>query len=164
MKTLLLLRHAKSSWKEPQQRDFDRPLNKRGLKAARLMGRYLRKQRIQPDLLLCSPAERTRQTALLVMESARLVAEMRYDERIYEASASSLLELISQIEETANQVLLIGHNPGLEELLLTLTEKESRMPTAALACIALDIERWTKVRERTGTLTRLVKPKELVER
>ncbi|MEA2175588.1 MAG: phosphohistidine phosphatase [Blastocatellia bacterium] len=162
MKTLLLLRHAKSSWKEPQQRDFDRPLNKRGLKAARLMGRFLRKQKIQPDLLLSSPAERARQTSSLVIESAGLVAELRYDERIYEASASSLLEIISQIEARANSVLLIGHNPGFEELLLMLTGDVQHMPTAAFACITLDIERWTKVREKTGSLAWLVKPKELV--
>src|SRR5215210_125891 len=120
MKTLLLLRHAKSSWSDPMLRDFDRPLNERGLKAAPLVGRFMRKRKIQPGLVLGSPAERARQTAALVAEAAQLTAAQRFDERIYEASAIRLLEIISQIEETVDEAMLVGHNPGLEELLMVL--------------------------------------------
>ena len=162
MKTLFLLRHAKSDWKDATLPDFERPLNGRGLKAAPLIGRYLRRRKIQPDLILSSPAERARQTTALVMEAASITAELRYDERIYEASASRLLEIISQIEESANVVLLVGHNPGLAELLAGLTGETQSLPTAALAKLNLEIDKWNKVRERNGRLEWLVKPKELV--
>lgn len=161
MKTLFLLRHAKSSWKDAMLADFERPLNGRGLKAAPLIGRYLRRKKIRPDLILSSPAERARQTTALVMEAAKLSAELRYDERIYEASAGRLLEIISQIEESASTVLLVGHNPGMEELLAHLTGESQTMPTAALAEISLDIDKWSKARERSGRLEWMVKPKEL---
>jgi phosphohistidine phosphatase len=161
MKTLLLLRHAKSSWKDASLDDFDRPLNGRGLKAAPQMGKFMRKQKVEPDLLLSSPAERARRTAALIVEAAKLTAPLRYDDRIYEASVTRLLEVVSQIEEVANVVLLVGHNPGLEGLLEYLTGEPERMPTAALAQISLDIEKWSKVRERSGRLEWLVKPKEL---
>ena len=161
MKTLLLLRHAKSSWKDTGLDDFDRPLNGRGQKAAPQMGKFLRKQKVQPELVLSSPAERARQTTALVMEAARLAAPLRYDERIYEASARQLLEVVSQIEEDAQVVLLVGHNPGLEQLLELLTGAREAMPTAALAQISLDVDKWSKVREQSGRLERLVKPKEL---
>ena len=142
-------------------RDFDRPLNERGLKAAPLVGRFMRKRKIQPGLVLSSPAERARQTASLVAEAAQLTAAPRFDERIYEASAIRLLEIISQIEETVDEAMLVGHNPGLEELLMVLTGEARRMPTAALARIPLDIGKWSEVREDSGSLDWLVKPKKL---
>lgn len=160
MKTLLVLRHAKSSWDDPGLKDFDRPLNGRGLRAAPLVGRFLRKEQIAPDLILCSPARRTRETIALVREAAHLDAPLRFDERIYEASAEQLCEVISQIEERVNQVLLVGHNPGLEELLFFFTGEERRMATAALAQVTLDIEKWGKARAGGGTLDWLVKPKQ----
>jgi phosphohistidine phosphatase len=164
MKTLYLMRHAKSSWKDSELSDFERPLNGRGREDAPLVGRYIGKKKIRPELLLCSTAERARQTAALVSESAGLATETRYDERIYEADAARLLEVVSQIEETAGVALLVGHNPGLEGLLESLTGETHRMPTAALACVALDVERWSKVRERAGRLEWLLRPKELGDR
>src|SRR3954467_4730312 len=140
MKTLLLLRHAKSSWKEPNLSDFERPLNKRGLKTAPLMGRFLRRKKLKPDLIVSSPAERARQTTALVIEAMRLDVELKHDERIYEASVARLLEVISQIAESANLLLLVGHNPGLEELLEILTGEARQFSTAALAQITLDID------------------------
>src|SRR5260370_13892375 len=101
MKPLLLLRHAKSSWKDENIKDFDRRLNQRGLKAATQIGKLVRKRKLKPDLVLSSPAERARQTAHLMLESARLNTELRYDQRIYEAGATQLLEIISQIEDGA---------------------------------------------------------------
>lgn len=163
MRTLLLLRHAKSSWDDPSLRDFDRPLNNRGLKSASLIGRFMLKRKIRPGLVISSPAKRARKTAALVIKSAQLESKPRLDERIYEASAIQLLEVISQIETSAEEVLLVGHNPGMEDLLLTLTGEVRRMPTAALARVALDIERWSDARETGGQLEWLVKPKELTD-
>jgi phosphohistidine phosphatase len=161
MKTLLLLRHAKSSWDSPALRDFERPLNERGLKAAPLMGSFLQKRKLRPDLVLSSPAERARQTAALVIEAARAKAPLRFDERIYDATAARLSEVVSQIEDTVETVLLIGHNPGMEELIAQLTGEARRMPTAALARVTLDIEKWSKLREGTGALAELIKPRDL---
>ena len=161
MKTLLLLRHAKSSWKESAMKDFDRPLNQRGLKAAPTIGRLMRKRKLQPDLVLSSPAERARQTTQLVLDAAGFKTELRYDERIYEASAARLFEIVSQIEDDANIAMLVGHNPGLEELLEALTGAARSLSTAALACIEVDIERWSKLRAGEHELAWLVKPKEL---
>jgi phosphohistidine phosphatase len=161
MKTLLLLRHAKSSWKDTEARDFDRPLNQRGLKAAPAIGRLIRKRKLQPDLVVSSPAERARQTTQLVIEAAGLKTELRYDERIYEASVARLLGVVSELDDEAGIVMLVGHNPGFEELLEVLTGEAHKMPTAALACLELNIEKWNKVRAGAGRLEWLVKAKEL---
>jgi phosphohistidine phosphatase len=161
MKTLLLLRHAKSSWKIPDQPDFERPLNGRGRRSAPLMGQHLRAEKLAPDLILCSPAERTRQTIALFAEAAKLDSELRFDERIYEASGLQLLEVVTQADEGAGTVMLVGHNPGLEELIFLLTGQVQLMPTAALAKIDLGVERWADVRERTGRLDWAVRPKDL---
>ena len=162
MKTLHLMRHAKSSWKDPGLQDFDRPLNGRGREAAPLVGQFILKKKIRPDLILSSTAERARQTAALIIESAELATELRFDERIYEADAARLLDVVSQIDESFGVALLVGHNPGMEDLLETLTGEKQGMPTAALARIILDVEKWSKARERAGRLDWLVRAKELV--
>lgn len=163
MKTLYLLRHAKSSWTDASLQDFERPLNDRGKEAAPLVGQYIREQKLRVDLLLSSPATRARQTAALVKESAGLNAELLYDERIYEADAVTLLEVVTQAGESAEALMLVGHNPGLEQLLKLLTGEERRMQTAALACVALDAEKWGKVRAGAGRLEWLVRSKALGE-
>lgn len=163
MKTLYLLRHAKSSWKDPSLQDFDRPLNGHGREAAPLVGQLIRQRRLGIDLVLCSPAARARQTAALVKDAAGLSAELLFDERIYEADVARLLEVVTQAAESAAALLLVGHNPGMEELLTFLTGEERRMPTAALACVSLDLEKWNKVRERAGHFEWLVRAKELAE-
>ena len=162
MKRLLLMRHAKSSWDEEGLADFDRPLNERGLRDAPRVGLYLRAQKLRPDLVLSSPAERARRTAALVSEAARLqTGRIRHDERIYEADSARLLEVVSQLEEDAEEVLLVGHNPGMEQLLQLLTGESRRMTTAAVALVTLDIEKWNKAREHAGRLEWHVRPKEL---
>jgi phosphohistidine phosphatase len=163
MKTLYLLRHAKSNWKDPGLQDFDRPLNARGREAAPLVGQVIRKQKLRVDSIISSPAARARQTAALVKESAGLDAQLLYDERIYEADAARLLEVVTQAAESVDSLLLVGHNPGLEALLTFLTGEGRSMPTASLARVALDVEKWAKVRERSGRLEWFVRPKELAE-
>src|SRR5467141_3628936 len=110
MKTLLVLRHAKSSWKDSGLADSERPLNGRGKRASDLIGRFLRKEKLRPDLVLCSTAIRARETVRLVLEAARLVVETRYDQRLYLASAGRLAEIVSQIDEDRANVMLVGHN------------------------------------------------------
>ncbi|HEX8070724.1 MAG TPA: histidine phosphatase family protein [Pyrinomonadaceae bacterium] len=161
MKTLLLMRHAKSSWADPALADFARPLNDRGRQAAPRMGRFLLQRALKPELVVCSPAERARQTAALVTEAAQVTAPTRYDGRIYEASAERLLEVVRELTEPHASALLVGHNPGLEQLIATLTNVHERMPTAALACVAFDLTAWRAVAPRAGRLAWLARPKEL---
>jgi phosphohistidine phosphatase len=161
MKKLLLLRHAKSSWKDAGMKDFDRPLNKRGLKDAELIGKFIGTKKVRPVLFISSPAERARQTVELVVTSAALQGELRFDERIYEASVSRLFEVISQIEDNVDVVLLVGHNPGFAELLHGLTGEMRDFSTAGLAGIELNIEKWSKVRASVGHLKWFVAPKDL---
>jgi len=159
MKTLFLLRHAKSSWKDKTLTDFERPLNSRGRKAAETMSVFFKQEKVIPDLILCSCATRARQTADILVRAARLQTDLRFDERIYEASVSRLLEVITQIEKTARSVLIVGHNPGLEELLSALTTQTETMPTAALAKISFKISNWNNA-VKGGALDWVVRPKE----
>jgi len=161
MKTLFILRHAKSSWKDESLQDFDRPLNGRGRKAAELIGILMKKQKVAPDLVLSSPAIRARETIEIVMKAAKLAVELRYDQRIYEASPVQLLEVISQIEEDKKSALLVGHNPGLEDLLHVLTGHAEHMSTACLAKIDLKANKWSKSLSEKGSLDWIVTAKEL---
>ena len=117
MKTIYLLRHAKSSWKDESLSDIERPLNGRGKKAADTMGAFLKREKIQVDLVLSSSAVRARQTTERVLVSANIVTDVRFDERIYEAGVQRLVEIVRQIENGKKNVVLVGHNPGFEELL-----------------------------------------------
>jgi phosphohistidine phosphatase len=164
MKTLLLMRHAKSSWADPTLSDLDRPLNKRGTKAAPRMGKFMRKQGVRLDLVLSSPARRAAQTSKFLMDAADIECDLRHDERLYGAGAAELLEVVRGIEESCDGILLVGHNPGMEDFVELLTGKAEAMPTAALAKVALHVERWADVRESSGDLEWLVRPKELKRR
>jgi len=161
MKSLLLLRHAKSSWKDSSLPDIERPLKKRGKKTSPAVGKLMRERELAPDLVLCSPARRTRDTLELVLKKAKLEAEPVFDDRLYAASASELLAVLAQVEDGVDQVLLVGHNPGLEDLLELLTGERETLPTAALARVALDLPGWSEVGEGKGRLEWVVRPREL---
>lgn len=150
MKTLFMLRHAKSSKDDPSLKDFDRPLHERGKEDAQRIGDYLRKRKVKADLLISSPAERARQTAELILKSTDPKVELRFDKRIYDASLRRLLNVVSQVEDTAVSVILVGHNPGFEELFEALTGAGRGLPTASVACIELSLENWSKVRPGVG--------------
>ena len=161
MLTLYLLRHAKSSWDYASQQDFDRPLANRGRKAARLIGEFIEEKGIDFDLVLVSTAARTRETIALIRERAKFAGEVRYDERIYEATASQLLQIIAQIDDVRESVLLVGHNPGIEELLALLTGEQHRVTTANLAKINIEATKWSANLTNNGTLEWIIRPKEL---
>lgn len=161
--TLYLLRHAKSSWKDDSLRDFDRPLKGRGRDAAKQIGKRLASEKPHPEMVICSPAARTRETADIVLKHAKLKADMTFDERIYEASLRDLLSVVAGISEGKQVALMIGHNPGLEELVAYLSGEHRRMPTCAVAKIRLDVASWKDVRADVGTLEWFITPKELAE-
>jgi phosphohistidine phosphatase len=161
VKTLLLLRHAKSSSKDQGLADFERPLNDHGRKAADLVGRFLAKENMDIDLVISSPAVRARETTELVLRAANRSPELRFDQRIYEATPARLLEVAAQIEDEWKSVLMVGHNPGMEELLTLLVGVEYHMPTATLAKIALNSKKWDQILAEQGVLQSFVKAREL---
>lgn len=167
MKRVFLLRHAKSSWDDPALSDFERPLNRRGRAAAPLVGRYLADHGLIPSLILCSAARRTRETLALLLSDLAGETVIRIEQGLYEAGAGQLLARIRQVPPEVPSVLLIGHNPGLEELASDLiadgpAEDVARLagkfPTAALAAIHFDARTWNDVVARSGTLERFVVP------
>lgn len=160
MKTIFLLRHAKSSWENTNSSDFDRPLNERGLKTAPLVGEKIREREFQIDAIVSSPANRAKQTAILIKKAARIEREIEFDERIYEASPRRLLEVAAETNAETNSLLLIGHNPGLEGFIKLLTGETEAMPTAALAVIDLEIERWEQIKSDCGKMRKLFRPKD----
>lgn len=169
MKILTLLRHAKSTWDDPVARDFDRPLNPRGRRAARTVGREMRAQGLVFDAIIASPARRVIETIEEVAQACPLTSPV-YDQRLYLASTAALLEIIHETDGNVERLLLAGHNPGLENLALLLTgsddaelrkELELKYPTGTLAEIQFAIERWSDVEEGKGSLTRFVRPRDL---
>jgi phosphohistidine phosphatase len=160
VKTLLLLRHAKSSWDDTSLSDFERPLNPRGMQTAPFIGELIAEKGWQPDMILSSPALRAKQTALLAKEAGSLKAEVRFDEKIYEASQFQLLEVLKGITSPAGTVLLVGHNPGMEGLLGLLTGEMHSIPTAALIKIELNIDSWDRIERDCGQVEEFIKPKE----
>lgn len=161
MKTLLLLRHAKSDWDDTKLRDFDRPLAARGKRDAPRVGKALRARGPAPDLIVSSPAARARETIEAVIDSANLTLSPVFDEAIYGASSAELISIIRRLPGESSCALLVGHNPGFEDTVSRLTGSHERMPTAALACIEFQVERWEDVEDGRGNLIWLLTPKQL---
>ncbi len=162
MKTLLVLRHAKSSWDHPHLSDFERPLNARGEKSAPAMGEFMRLKDLVPDIVFASPAKRARMTAEKAMASGGFDAEIVFEEGIYGAGANSLLYIVSGIDNDHDTAMIVGHNPGFEMLVHALTGESRHMPTAALAVIDFDIEGWSEIRQNSGSLRGLFIPREIM--
>lgn len=161
MKTLLLLRHAKSSWKDEKLADHDRPLNKRGKRDAPRMGKLMHEENLVPDLILTSSAIRALSTAELAAEACSFDGEVQVSRDLYAAGPEAFIEELVVLPDEANVVLVVGHNPGMEELLETLTEEIQGLPTAALAQVELDIDQWADLEEATGRLVNLWLPRNL---
>jgi phosphohistidine phosphatase len=162
MKTLLVLRHAKSSWRESELSDHDRPLNKRGKRDAPRMGELIRAEDLLPDLILTSSARRALTTAELVAEASGYEGEIQVSRDLYAAGPEEFIDALCALPDGFDSVLVIGHNPGLEELVEVLTEEAPAMPTATLAQVALDIDRWVDLEgEGAGRLVKLWLPRTL---
>jgi phosphohistidine phosphatase len=162
MKTLLVLRHAKSSWDDRTLDDHERPLNKRGHRDAPRMGEVIRAYRLVPDLILSSDALRARQTAEAAAKAAHYAGTILLDPRLYGASPTDIVKVLRTVDETnAGTLMIVGHNPGLEELIAQLTRERQDLPTAALAQIALPVDEWRDLTvSRRGSLMGLWRPKE----
>jgi phosphohistidine phosphatase len=164
MKTLLLLRHAKSSWKDASLDDHDRPLNKRGKQDAPCMGRLLRDEGPVPDVIVSSTAKRARKTAEKVAETSGYGGKIEFSEKLYHAEPEAMTRILSGLPEEHGNAMLVGHNPGLEEFLELLTGQYQRVPTAALLQVQLDIGSWKELESnRSGRLVKQWLPRELPE-
>jgi phosphohistidine phosphatase len=163
VKRLFLLRHAKSSWDDADLADRDRPLAPRGRRASKVMARHLRDEEISPSLVLCSSARRTRET----LEAVGPSGEVRIEDELYGASEAELLERLRRVPEEIESVMLIGHNPAIQELALGLAsggdrleDVERKFPTGALATLTLP-GAWRQLSPGSAELVAFVKPKEL---
>ncbi|WP_109807919.1 SixA phosphatase family protein [Sphingosinithalassobacter portus] len=169
MKTLTLLRHAKSGWDDPVARDFDRPLNPKGHRAAQTMGRHMRGLGLAFDHVVASPAVRVKETLAEIEKGFGSELAPEWEKRLYLASAPTLLDIVQECDDAIDNLLFVGHNPGLEELVLLLvpggsdlrSDVEEKFPTASLAQIRFDADSWRKVDGGTGTLLRFVRPRDL---
>lgn len=171
MKTLYLLRHAKSSWKDEGLDDFDRPLSKRGRANAAAMGAYLAQHGMIPAQIICSSAKRTRETLEHLQEAFGPAVPARFEKGLYLADAPVLLRRLGRLSESLPSVMLVGHNPGLERLALVLAadadddglrrQVAAKFPTGSLAVIETDIARWADIAPACGRIVRFVKPREL---
>jgi phosphohistidine phosphatase len=161
MKTLLILRHAKSSWDDSALDDHERPLNARGKQDAPRMARLARDEGLAPELILSSDAIRAHLTAAAMADATG--GQLLLDPRLYHATAADILAMVPTIvRDNAETVMIVGHNPGLEELIAQLTGEWEPLPTAALARIELPITRWSELNPATrGTLIGVWRPKEL---
>lgn len=162
MKTLLLLRHGKSSWSDTSLADHDRPLKKRGHEAAKRMGRLIRELKRVPDHILTSSAERAIATAKVAAKEAKFDREIEVVPALYHADSSAFVAIVSRVPNRFDRVLVVGHNPGMEDWLERLIGRAEVFPTAALAQIELPVESWLDMSVNTrGTLQGLWRPKEL---
>jgi phosphohistidine phosphatase len=162
MKTLFLLRHAKSSWKDADLDDHDRPLNKRGKRDAPRMGVLLKDENLLPDFIVASSARRARKTAEHVIQHSGYRGETRITGELYNAGRDQLLAFVNTLPDAASRILLIGHNPGLEELLEALTGQCLALTTAALAHLESPADSWQQLCEATpAQLVKLWQPREL---
>lgn len=179
MKILGLFRHAKSDWGDARARDFDRPLNARGRRGAPIMGRhisaYLAQRGLQWDRILASPAVRAAETIELAAQGAGLEAgrslAVNWDRRIYLASSASLLDVLREQDDSVGSILMVGHNPGLEDLIFDLVPDdgssplrdvvEVKFPTATFAVLEINGDHWADVRENGARLVHLMRPRDL---
>jgi phosphohistidine phosphatase len=171
MKTLGLFRHAKSDWNDARLRDFDRPLNERGVKGAAVMGAHIVGQGTKWYRIISSPAVRAAQSVEIAAQAAGTNPAIIWDRRIYLASSASLLDLLRDQEGDPASILMVGHNPGLEDLIFDLVPDdgssplrdivEEKFPTATFAVLELDIDSWSDADDGCARLVHLVRPRDI---
>ena len=169
MRKLYLLRHAKSEWDDPELDDFDRPLNKRGHRNAKRMAAYFEEQNIRPDLILCSAAKRATETCSYFQKNGQAV---QFKEELYLASAQTLVNIVRQLDDSYESIMVVAHNPGLEDLTLQLGRNSDpdlrrqvgfKYPTASVADLEIESQSWSDVSDSNARLINFVRPKDLPE-
>ena len=162
MKNLLIMRHAKSSWGNDLLGDHDRPLNKRGKQDAPRMGKLLKQEELTPDLIISSTAERAMATAEAVALACDYEEKIQFTRQFYHADPETYLTILNSVPDSFQRVMVVGHNPGAEELVALLTEVDTRFSTANIAHVQLPIQHWRELNEEVfGKLVNLWRPKEV---
>ena len=162
MKNLLLLRHAKSSWKDPGQTDHQRPLNSRGEHDASRMGQLLVDEDIVPDLVICSSAARAQSTSQAVIAASGFAGETIVTDSLYLAEPNAYVEAVSQQSDEVNSIMAVAHNPGIEQLVEELSGQYEPMPTATLVQLAVSIDSWSDLKlDGSAQVLNVWRPKEL---
>ena len=169
--TLTLFRHAKSSWDDTIPRDFDRPLNKRGEKAAVTMGKWVKENGLTFDHVVASPAVRVIDTIDQFVKGTCERIDATWDRRIYLASSATLMDVLRDQSDEFKDIMMVGHNPGMEDLVFDIVPDDGstplrdlvweKYPTAAIARMALNIDRWADIDRKCGTLTHFIRPRDL---
>ena len=162
MKTLLILRHAKSNWDHENLADHDRPLKARGKQDAPRIGTLIRAEGLVPDLILCSSAKRARTTAELVADACGYdESDIVFTRDLFHAWESDYIDLLKSVDENFSCVMVVGHNPGLEGLVNLLTDEDVWLPTAALVQVELDLNHWNEFGDETeGRMINLWRPRD----
>ncbi len=160
-KNIILVRHAKSDWSIPGQKDFDRTLNQRGLLDAPRMGNELAKLNLNPTLIIASPAARTKATAQYVAEQLKYnTDDILFLEDLYEASSRNVLSAINQLDNAHHTVLICGHNPTFTHIAEYFTRQDiGNIPTCGMVHISFEVENWAMISGQTGTLKNFIFPK-----
>ena len=159
MKTLYIIRHAKSSWKDLSLDDFDRPLNKRGQRDAPFMGKVLKGLHVKPDIILSSPALRAKMTAEIIAKKVKYSKKILFIDDIYEASAITLHRLLTKIDDKNSIAFLFGHNPGLNDLVEEYVDVDENIPTCGVVCIEFNAKSWSEISELNAKLISFDYPK-----
>ena len=171
MKLLGLFRHAKSDWHDARARDFDRPLNERGRKGAAVMGRHILEHAVPWQRIVSSPAVRAAQTIELAEAETGISIPVEWDRRIYLASSRTLADVVREQPDHTSNLLMVGHNPGLEDLIFDLVPDdgssplralvEEKFPTATFAVLEIDVEHWADIDDGCARLVHLMRPRDL---
>lgn len=162
MKTVLLMRHAKSSWKDPDLTDHDRPLNKRGKRDAPRMGNLLNIEELVPDAIYSSTAKRAVSTVKKILSTCNFEGEVTYLRSLYHGGPDDFFEILVNLPDEIQIVMLVGHNPDMEYFLDLTCDVQEHLPTAAIAVITFAIDNWSDITyEEEGNLAHLWKPREL---
>lgn len=172
MRTLGLLRHGKSSWDDPDLRDFDRPLKRRGRDASVMLGEELRRRKLRFDRVLASPAARVVETIEYFEKGLGEPLKPKFRDDVYAASSQGLLGIVQATPDSVDRLLLVGHNPGLQDLACDLASAEDPLaatvaehyPTAAFALIELPVASWAQVEPNSGRIAGFLRPRELGRR
>ena len=161
MKTLIVMRHGKSTWKDKDMEDHERPLKKRGVKNSARMGELLKDEKLVPERILSSTAVRARQTVEAVTSKMNFKGEVQYLDKFYLGEMETILAELCELPDEVNKAMVIGHNPGLESLVQILGRKVEALTTSSVAYIKLPIKHWKELSDKTeGDLKELWHPKE----
>ena len=169
MKTIFLLRHAKSSWDNTKLEDFDRPLATRGIKSCKKIGKFFKKKKLVPDIVYCSTAVRAKQTWDLINRIVEKKKNIIYEDQLYMANSSIFMNFVKKTNDNFKTLMIVSHNPGIESFCLELSKEnneyindiKTKYPTGSLAILKVNLKKWSEIRYESGIIYEFIKPRKL---